>query len=114
MVSLEHIFDRTRTDLGQAKKYGLTTEWANYDNVSTYNKDGYSDYSDLLDAYDDAYDIANQRAGEILTQNLQDQNVKSGMALAGWNPKVHEMEAQAADWWSWGKLSLLQMQLARY
>ncbi|KAJ5795425.1 uncharacterized protein N7518_003965 [Penicillium psychrosexuale] len=86
---------------GLAKKYGLTTEWANYDNVSTYNKDGYSDYSDLIDAYDDAYDIANQRAGEILTQNLQDQNVKTGMALAGWNPKVHDMEAQAADWWSW-------------
>lgn len=66
-----------------------------------------------MDAYDEAYDIANQRAGEILTQNLQDQNAKSGMALAGWSPKAHDMEAQAVDWWSWGKLSVWQMHLAR-
>lgn len=71
--------------------------------MSTYNKHGYSDYSHLLDLYEDAYDIASQNAGEILTQNLQDQNAKSGLALAGWNPKPHDMEAQAVDWWSWGE-----------
>ncbi|CAG7924131.1 unnamed protein product [Penicillium olsonii] len=84
-----------------AQKYGLKTHYSNYDNVSTYNKDGYSDYSHLLDLYEDAYDIASQNAGEILTQNLQDQNAKSGLALAGWNPKSTDMEAQAVDWWSW-------------
>jgi polyamine oxidase len=88
-----------------AQKYGLNTEFSNYENISTYNKDGYSDYSHLISAYDEAYDIANQRAGEILTQNLQDQNAKSGLAIAGWKPKPHDMEAQAVDWWSWGKLS---------
>ncbi|KAJ6079610.1 hypothetical protein N7467_009363 [Penicillium canescens] len=84
-----------------AQEYGLKTHYSNYDNVSTYNQHGYSDYSDLLDAYDEAYSIASQRAGEILTQNLQDQTAKSGLALAGWNPKPHDMEAQAVDWWSW-------------
>ncbi|CAG7935716.1 unnamed protein product [Penicillium nalgiovense] len=84
-----------------AQKYGLKTEFSNYDNVSTYNKDGYSDYSHLIGAYDEAYAIANAKAGEILTQNLQDQNAKSGLALAGWTPQAHDMEAQAVDWWSW-------------
>ena len=78
--------------------------------MSTYNKDGYSDYSHLLDLYEDAYDIASQNAGEILTQNLQDQNAKSGLALAGWNPKSTDMEAQAVDWWSWGKNTIFRTQ----
>ena len=109
----QNVFHQIQTDLGQAQKYGLKTEFSNYDNVSTYNKDGYFDYSHLIDAYDEAYEIANAKAGEILTQNLQDQNAKSGLALAGWTPKVHDMEAQAVDWWSWGKLSALRMHLAR-
>jgi polyamine oxidase len=80
----------------------LKTHYSNYDNISTYNEHGYKDYSHLLEEYDDAYDIANARAGEILSQNLQDQSAQSGMALAGWNPKKHDMEAQAVDWWKWG------------
>lgn len=79
-------------------------EYSNYDNVSTYNQDGYVNYSDLFDAFDEAYDIADGKAGEILMQNLQDQTAKSGFALAGWNPKFDNMEAQAVDWWSWGEL----------
>ncbi|KAJ5085823.1 hypothetical protein N7532_010594 [Penicillium argentinense] len=84
-----------------AQKYNLKTHYSNYDNISTYNDKGYSDYSHLLDAYDKAYDIANKKAGEILTQNLQDQTAQSGLALAGWNPGKHDMEAQAVDWWKW-------------
>lgn len=102
---------RTQADLGQAQKYGLVTEYSNYDNVSTYNKDGYSDYSHLIEAYDEAYDIADNKAGEILKNNLQDQTAKSGLALAGWNPKFNDMEAQAVDWWSWGKFRVCQIYL---
>jgi polyamine oxidase len=89
----------------KAQKYNLKTHYSNYDNISTYNEHGYSDYSKLLEDYDNAYEIANQKAGEILTQNLQDQTAQSGMALAGWNPKKHDMEAQAVDWWKWGMFS---------
>jgi polyamine oxidase len=92
----------------QAQKYHLKTHYSNYDNISTYNEHGYKDYSHLLTKYDDAYDIANAKAGEILMQNLQDQTAQTGLALAGWNPKKHDMEAQAVDWWKWGKLYLLQ------
>ncbi|KAJ5344227.1 uncharacterized protein N7506_002592 [Penicillium brevicompactum] len=108
LVGLRNIFGRTQAYFKQAQKYGLKTHYSNYDNVSTYNKDGYSDYSHLLDLYEDAYDVASQNAGEILTQNLQDQNAKSGLALAGWNPKPFDMEAQAVDWWSWGKQACLK------
>lgn len=85
----------------------MKNHYSNYDNLSTYNKEGFSDYKQLLDDYNDASDIANARAGEILTQNLQDQTARSGLALAGWNPKTHDMESQAVDWWLWGKRLLL-------
>ncbi|KAJ5740436.1 hypothetical protein N7493_000308 [Penicillium malachiteum] len=84
-----------------AQKYNLKTHYSDYDNVSTYNKNGYSDYSHLLTEYDEAYNIANMKAGEILTNNLQDQTAQSGLALAGWSPGKHDMEAQVVDWWKW-------------
>ncbi|KAJ6102167.1 hypothetical protein N7486_004594 [Penicillium sp. IBT 16267x] len=83
-----------------AQKYNLKTHYSDYDNASTYNANGYSDYSHLLTEYDNAYDIANKKAGEILTKNLQDQTAQSGLTLAGWSPGKH-MEAQAVDWWKW-------------
>lgn len=76
--------------------------YSNYSNVSTYNENGYKDYSYLMDMYDDAYDTAAAQAGMILLDNLQDQTAKTGLALAGWRPKEHDMEAQAVDWWEWG------------
>ncbi|RAH87337.1 amine oxidase [Aspergillus japonicus CBS 114.51] len=84
-----------------AQVYNLSTTYSNYSNLSTYNHNGYSDYSYLLDEYDDAYDIANANAGVILTDNLQDSTAQTGLAMAGWRPKVTDMEAQAVDWWSW-------------
>ncbi|KAJ6005536.1 hypothetical protein N7451_003480 [Penicillium sp. IBT 35674x] len=84
-----------------AQKYNLKTHYSDYDNVSTYNENGYSDYSHLLSEYDNAYDIASMKAGEILSRNLQDQTAQSGLALAGWSPGKHDMEAQAVDWWKW-------------
>ncbi|KAJ6144426.1 hypothetical protein N7470_008321 [Penicillium chermesinum] len=84
-----------------AQKYNLKTHYSNYDNVSTYNQHGYSDYSHLLDESAAATDIASAKAGEILRNNLQDQTAQTGLALGGWNPKKHDMEAQAVDWWKW-------------
>lgn len=70
--------------------------------MSTYNQYGYKDYSQLIDIWDDIYDAAAAQAGVMLLDNLQDQTAKTGLALAGWRPKVDDMEAQAVDWWSWG------------
>ncbi|PWY86757.1 amine oxidase [Aspergillus heteromorphus CBS 117.55] len=84
-----------------AQVYNLSTVYSNYSNVSTYNQDGYKDYSYLMDLYDDIYDTAAAQAGVMLSDNLQDQTAKTGLAMAGWRPKEHDMEAQAVDWWEW-------------
>lgn len=82
----------------------MKTTYSNYDNISTYDEHGFSDYSNLLDDFDAASDIANKQAGIVLSQNLQDGNAQTGLALAGWNPKKNEMKAQAVDWWKWGEI----------
>ncbi|KAA8642027.1 hypothetical protein EYZ11_006439 [Aspergillus tanneri] len=84
-----------------AKEFNLATTPSDYDNVSTYNEHGYKDYSHLLAKYDEAADVACQKAGAILKDNLQDQSAEAGLALAGWKPKSDDMEAQAVDWWKW-------------
>lgn len=85
-----------------AKEFNLSTTYSNYSNVSTYNEHGFKDYSHFQDEYDAAYEIAAQKAGTMLKDNLQDQSAQAGLALAGWRPKSNNMEAQAIDWWNWG------------
>jgi len=52
----------------------------------------------LFDDYNKAYTILQQDAGYILTENLQDRSVRSGLALGGWKPRKN-MKAQAIEWW---------------
>ncbi|GAQ43610.1 hypothetical protein AtubIFM55763_005380 [Aspergillus tubingensis] len=84
-----------------AKKYNLKNTYSNYSSIRTYNETGYTDYRYLLDDYAQAYHIAARNAGRILTQNLQDQTARTGLALAGWRPRKNDMAAQAVEWWSW-------------
>ncbi|TPR06712.1 LysM domain family protein [Aspergillus niger] len=84
-----------------AKKYRLKNTYSNYSSIRTYNETGYTDYRYLLDEYAQAYHIAARDAGRILTQNLQDQTARTGLALAGWRPRKNDMAAQAVEWWSW-------------
>lgn len=67
----------------------------------SYDQDGYNDYTQLLTDFDDAWGIAEQDAGYILTENLQDYDVKTGFELAGWKPKANTGIKQAAEWWMW-------------
>lgn len=44
-----------------AKKYGVNNTYSNYSSILTYDKDGYSDYSDLLSTLgDDVWTIAQE------------------------------------------------------
>ena len=70
--------------------------------MSTYNEHGHKDYLDLQDEYDVAYEDAEERAGRLLKDNLQDSNTQTGLAMGGWRTKPHDMEAQAIEWWNWG------------
>ena len=50
------------------------------------------------DFEDDPYSTLEQDAGYILSNNLQDRSVRSGLSLAGWKPR-QDMKAQAVEWW---------------
>ena len=86
-----------------AKKWDLNNTYSNYSAILTYNETGYTDYSALLDEYEDLYDDAAEQAGVLLKQNLQDQTARTGLSLAGWKPKKDDMKRQAVEWWEWGK-----------
>ncbi|CAK7225626.1 polyamine oxidase1, flavin-containing amine oxidoreductase [Sporothrix eucalyptigena] len=83
-----------------AKRYGLNNTYSNYSSMLTYDQTGYVDYTDLLDDYDDMYDIAAADAGFLLSNNRQDPSARAGFSLAGWKPKK-DMHAQAVEFWNW-------------
>ncbi|KAI8626105.1 amine oxidase [Xylariaceae sp. FL1651] len=83
-----------------AKKYELKNTYSNYSSILTYDEKGAADFGSLFDEMDAAYTIAEQDAGYILTDNLQDSSMRAGYSLAGWKPKK-DMHAQAVEWWVW-------------
>lgn len=86
-----------------AKKWHLNNTYSNYSSILTYDETGFNDYASMLDDFEDLYDEASEQAGILLKENLQDQTARSGLALAGWRPKIDDMKAQAVEWWEWGK-----------
>ncbi|KAJ5123089.1 hypothetical protein N7448_009186 [Penicillium atrosanguineum] len=84
-----------------AKKWDLNNTYSNYSAILTYNETGYTDYSAILDEYENMYEGASEQAGILLKQNLQDQTTRSGLSLAGWKPKKDDMKRQAVEWWEW-------------
>ncbi|KAG5925929.1 hypothetical protein E4U42_003809 [Claviceps africana] len=84
-----------------AQKHGLKNSASNYSSILTYNETGHTDYSDLLAEYSRAWDQASAKAGRMLADNIQDESVRAGLSLAGWNPKHGDMRRQAVEWWSW-------------
>ncbi|KAI2787257.1 hypothetical protein POX_f07620 [Penicillium oxalicum] len=84
-----------------AKKWGVKKTYSNYSSILTYNETGFTDYSSLLDEYETLYEDAASAAGTLLAENGQDQTARTGLALAGWRPKVDDMARQAVEWWEW-------------
>lgn len=81
-----------------AKLYNLSNTYSDYDSIATFNETGATNFTGLLDDFEDAYSKLEQDAGHILTQNLQDRSVRSGLSLAGWKPGK-DSAAQAVEWW---------------
>ncbi|EPE27798.1 FAD/NAD(P)-binding protein [Glarea lozoyensis ATCC 20868] len=81
-----------------AKKWGLENTYSNYSMIQTYDQHGAADFAGLLDDYETAYATVEQDAGTILTDNLQDRTMRTGLSIADWKPKKN-MQAQAAEWW---------------
>lgn len=87
----------------QANKYNVTNTYSNYSSILTYDESGFNDYSALIDEYDEVAGIVDENAGYLISQNLQDQTGRTGLAVAGWRPELTEMKKQAAEWWGWGE-----------
>lgn len=80
------------------KKYGLANTYSNYSSIQTFNASGAADYTNLLDDYETAYATVEQDAGYMVSDNLQDRSMRSGLSVADWKPKK-DMNTQAAEWW---------------
>ncbi|CVL03958.1 related to polyamine oxidase precursor [Fusarium mangiferae] len=83
-----------------AQKHKVKNTYSNDSAIITYDETGASDYTDLIDLFDEKFEIASQDAGYIFTENLQDTSTRAGLSLAGWKPKK-DMKMAAADWWGW-------------
>ncbi|KAI1810369.1 amine oxidase [Poronia punctata] len=83
-----------------AKKYGINNTYSNYTSILTYDEGGPADFGSLFEEMEEAYTVAEQEAGYILTENLQDSSMRAAYSLAGWKPKK-DMRAQAVEWWYW-------------
>jgi polyamine oxidase len=81
-----------------AKKWGLVNTYSNYSSIQTYDENGFADYAGLLDDYETAYSTVEEDSGTILTQNLQDRTMRTGLSIADWKPKK-DMQMQAVEWW---------------
>jgi len=85
-----------------AQLYNLTNTYSNYSSIETFNETGPVDFTDVISEYENnAYPALAQDAGYILTENLQDRSVRSGLRLAGWKPGRTDMKAHAVEWWEW-------------
>lgn len=83
-----------------AKKHAVQNTYSDYDSILTFDEEGAADFGPLFDEMDAAYTIAEQDAGYVLTENLQDTSMRAAFSVAGWKPKK-DMHAQAIEWWTW-------------
>jgi polyamine oxidase len=72
----------------------------------TYDETGHNDYQEVLAVFKDVKNAAYRDAGQMLIDNVQDGNARTGFAMAGWNPRRNDMKAQAVEWWNWGTIRI--------
>ncbi|UPK89086.1 hypothetical protein LCI18_000021 [Fusarium solani-melongenae] len=82
-----------------AQKHKIKNVYTNNTEILTHDENGFTDYTDLIDLFDEKWEVASQDAGYILTENLQDTSARAGLSLAGWKPT--DMKMAAIDWYKW-------------
>lgn len=81
-----------------SKQSNLSSTYSNLSNIATYDETGASDYSDIFDEWDEMSVVAEQAAGTILTENLQDVSQRAMYSLSGWKSK-RDPKREAVEWW---------------
>lgn len=74
----------------------------------TFNETGAVDFLDLLTELEDAYTMLQQNAGNMITNNLLDYSVRSGLSIAGWKP-MKDPKMSALEWFYFDWESVLTL-----
>ncbi|KAF9791877.1 amine oxidase, partial [Thelephora terrestris] len=84
------------------QKYGIQTrENSYYDDIAMFDQDGPANYTDLFDAYEEAYSNLTIAAGARVDLNLVDTTARTGYSIIDVKPRTpHEMavEYYNFDW----------------
>ncbi|KAI1365138.1 putative flavin-containing polyamine oxidase [Xylaria arbuscula] len=83
------------------KKWNIQNHFSNFSRILTYNETGLTDFSEEIEAFENALAAMGERAGEILEDNLQDPTVRAGLSLVGWKPsqRAYPEASDAVEWW---------------
>ena len=83
-----------------SKQVNLSNTYSDFDSILTYDSTGANNFTDLIDEFEGYWDIFEQNAGTILTENFQDRSLRAGLWESGWRPK-QDAQRKAVEWWMW-------------
>lgn len=83
-----------------SKQSNLSNTYSDFSSILSYDKDGYNNFTDLIDEFEGYWDIFEQNAGTILTENLQDRSLRAGLMQSGWRAGL-DAHRKAVEWWQW-------------
>ncbi|CAF1478728.1 unnamed protein product [Rotaria magnacalcarata] len=81
-----------------AKKYKLKSTLSDFESVLTYDQNGLTDYSDVLEQAFDKYDQVMEDAELREERKLKDLSFAQGLSLRGWTPRTSY--EKLADWFA--------------
>jgi polyamine oxidase len=82
-----------------SKQVNLSSPNSDLSSIMTFDETGANNFTDILDEFEEHYAIAEQYAGTILSENLQDRSTRAGLRQSGWRPK--DAHRKAVEWWLW-------------
>ncbi|KAI8932465.1 hypothetical protein NX059_010650 [Plenodomus lindquistii] len=83
-----------------SKQVNLSAPNSDSSSIMTYNETGAVDFTNLIDEYEEYWGIFEQKAGQILSDNLQDRTFRAGLWQSGWRTNG-DAARKAVDYWMW-------------
>ncbi|XP_014557450.1 hypothetical protein COCVIDRAFT_97211 [Bipolaris victoriae FI3] len=83
-----------------SKQVNLASPDSDAFSIATYNETGAVDFTGILDEFEETWSSFEQRAGTILSENLQDRSARAGFWQSGWRPKGDPMR-KAVEYYLW-------------
>ncbi|KAH8716750.1 polyamine oxidase-like protein [Phaeosphaeriaceae sp. PMI808] len=83
-----------------SKQANLSTALSETSSIITYDATGASNFTYIIDEYEEYWKIFEQNAGTILKENQQDRSMTAGLWQSGWRAK-QDAQRKAVEWWQW-------------